>query len=68
MQDKANKEAFTSDGWFRTGDQGKFDEDKHLVLTGRIKELINRGTSSCKQIVQYKMLTISRRWREDLAS
>ncbi|MBN43630.1 MAG: AMP-dependent synthetase [Alphaproteobacteria bacterium] len=40
--DKANAEAF-SDGWFRTGDQGQFDEEGYLSLTGRLKEIINRG-------------------------
>jgi acyl-CoA synthetase (AMP-forming)/AMP-acid ligase II len=38
----ATRDAFAG-GWFKTGDQGYFDDDGYLFLVGRSKEIINRG-------------------------
>ncbi|KAI4167772.1 MAG: hypothetical protein LQ343_006934, partial [Gyalolechia ehrenbergii] len=40
---EANKSSFTAEGFFRTGDQGRQDQDGYVIITGRIKELINKG-------------------------
>ncbi len=45
---KATAEAFTSDGWFRTGDAGKIDSNGNLILTERLKDLFK--TSNGKYI------------------
>ncbi len=37
---EATAQALDKDGWLHTGDQGRFDEHGHLVITGRIKEII----------------------------
>lgn len=53
----ANKSSFTKEGFFRTGDQGKKDEDGYVIITGRIKELINKGGEKISPIELDNVLT-----------
>jgi cyclohexanecarboxylate-CoA ligase len=43
LDEDLNAAAFTEDGWFRTGDQARIDADGTVHITGRIKDIVNRG-------------------------
>jgi len=53
----ATREAFTEDGWFRTGDAGFFNENGHLVLLGRLKEVgaLADGTRFAPQFLENRL-------------
>jgi len=41
--DEANRQSFSHDGWFRTGDLAAADANGNFRITGRVKDVINRG-------------------------
>jgi acyl-CoA synthetase (AMP-forming)/AMP-acid ligase II len=53
----ANATSYTKEGFFRTGDQGKKDEEGYIYITGRIKELINKGGEKISPIELDNVLT-----------
>lgn len=55
--DSANASSYHKNGFFRTGDQGKKDEDGYIIITGRIKELINKGGEKISPIELDNVLT-----------
>jgi len=51
-----NKKMFDKDGYFRTGDVAKIDENGNVMLVGRIKEMINRGGESISAVEVEKLI------------
>lgn len=54
---EATAQAFTADGWFRTGDAGRLDADGAIVLTERIKDLFktSNGKYIAPQAIEAKL-------------
>jgi 2,3-dihydroxybenzoate-AMP ligase len=52
-----NKKVFTKEGFFRTGDLARIDDKGYITLTGRIKEMINRGGESISATEIERLIT-----------
>ena len=52
-----NKKVFTRKGFFRTGDLARIDDKGYITLTGRIKEMINRGGESISATEIERLIT-----------
>jgi 2,3-dihydroxybenzoate-AMP ligase len=53
-----NEKVFDQDGFFKTGDMAKIDESGKITLTGRIKEMINRGGESISAVeIEHLIIT-----------
>ena len=52
-----NRAVFTKDGFFKTGDVARIDEKGYITLTGRIKEMINRGGESISATEIERLIT-----------
>ncbi|WP_419728935.1 acyl--CoA ligase [Lichenicola sp.] len=63
---EANARSFTA-GWFRTGDQGVLDQAGYLRLTGRLKEIINRGGEKLSPLELESVLLLHPEVREAVA-
>ncbi len=46
VDESLNAEAFTEDGWFRTGDLGSIDQRGHIQVTGRLKDVVIRNAEN----------------------
>ena len=53
-----NKAVFTKDGFFKTGDVAKINEKGYITITGRIKEMINRGGESISATEIERLITL----------
>jgi len=56
QNDEENAKAFDADGFFRSGDLAKIAENGYVAITGRIKEMINRGGESISATVIEKLI------------
>ncbi|MCM1005966.1 MAG: long-chain fatty acid--CoA ligase [Prevotella sp.] len=65
--DKANAEAFTPDGWFKTGDAGFLDNNGSLILSTRKKDLIKTSTGKFVSPQASESLLASNRYIDEVA-
>ena len=57
MNPEENAKVFDKDGFFRTGDLAKIDSKGYITLTGRLKEMINRGGESISATVIERLIS-----------